>query len=71
MSGHVCSLPTAVAYGEHLNKNPLHLQDPQYQSYLESNAEAAKRLASLVRDFVEYRKTRSTLEAMERKLEVQ
>jgi chromosome segregation ATPase len=55
---------------EHLNKNPTHLQDPQYQSYLKSNAEAATQLAGMVKDFVEYGKTRTTLEALERRLEV-
>ncbi|HXM96337.1 MAG TPA: hypothetical protein VOA64_19125 [Candidatus Dormibacteraeota bacterium] len=55
---------------EHVNKNPKHLQDPQYQQYLKSNAEAAVTLASLVKDFVEYGKTRTSLEALERKLEV-
>lgn len=48
---------------EHVNKNPKHLQDPQYQQYLKSNAEAAVTLASLVKDFVEYGKTRTSLEA--------
>lgn len=55
---------------EHLNKSPKRLQDPQYQQYLKSNAEAASQLAGLVKDFVEYGKTRTTLEALERKLEV-
>jgi len=55
---------------EHLNKNPQRINDPQYQQYLKSNAEAASNLASLVKDFVEYGKTRTTLEAYERKLEV-
>jgi hypothetical protein len=40
------------------------------QQYLKSNAEAASNLAGLVKDFVEYGKTRTTLEAYERKLEV-
>ena len=55
---------------EHLNKNPLRINKPQYQQYLKSNAEAASNLATLVKDFVEYGKTRTTLEAYERKLEV-
>jgi len=55
---------------EHLNKNPLRINEPQYQQYLKSNAEAASNLAALVKDFVEYGKTRTTLEAYERKLEV-
>ena len=55
---------------EHLNKNPLRINEPQYQQYLKSNAEAASNLATLVKDFVEYGKTRTTLEAYERKLEV-
>ena len=55
---------------EHLNKEPLKLHEPQYQQYLKSNAEAASNLAALVKDFVEYGKTRTTLEAYERKLEV-
>jgi outer membrane translocation and assembly module TamA len=52
---------------EHLNKNPLHLQDPQYQSHLKSNAEAAKQPGQ---GFCGVRENASTLEAMERKLEV-
>ena len=55
---------------ERLNKNPMRINDPQYQQYIKSNAEAASNLAALVRDFVEYGKTRTTLEASERKLEV-
>jgi len=55
---------------EHLNRNPKHLQDPEYQQYLKSNAEAARQLSSLVKDFVEYGKTRSTLESLEKRLEV-
>ena len=55
---------------EHLNKEPLRVHEPQYQQYLKSNAEAASNLATLVKDFVEYGKTRTTLEAYERKLEV-
>jgi hypothetical protein len=55
---------------EHLNKNPLRINEPQYQQYLKSNAEATSNLAALVKDFVEYGKTRTTLEAYERKLEV-
>ena len=55
---------------EHLNKNPLRINEPQYQQYIKSNAETASNLAALVRDFVEYGKTRTTLEAYERKLEV-
>ena len=55
---------------EHLNKNPLRINEPQYQQYLKSNAEAASNLAALVKDFVEYGKTRTTLETYERKLEV-
>jgi DNA repair exonuclease SbcCD ATPase subunit len=54
----------------HLNKNPKMLQDPQYQEYLKSNAEAAQRLSALVSDFVEYGKTKSKLETLERTLEV-
>jgi len=37
---------------EHLNKNPLRINEPQYQQYLKSNAEAASNLAALVKDFV-------------------
>jgi hypothetical protein len=55
---------------EHLNKEPLRIHEPQYQQYIKSNAEAAANLSTLVRDFVEYGKTRTTLEAYERKLEV-
>jgi hypothetical protein len=55
---------------EQLNKNPLRINELQYQQYLKSNAEAASNLAALVKDFVEYGKTRTTLEAYERKLEV-
>ena len=55
---------------EHLNQNPQHIQEPQYRQYIKSNAEAATSLASMVKDFVEYGKTRTTLEAYERKLEV-
>lgn len=54
----------------HRNKSPQRLQDPQYQQYLKSNAEAASRRSSMVKDFVEYGKTRSTLEALERRLEL-
>jgi hypothetical protein len=55
---------------EHLNKNPTHLNDPQYQQYLKSNAEVARNLSSLVKDFVEYGKTKSTMESLESRLEV-
>jgi len=55
---------------EHLNKDPLKVHSPQYQQYVKSNAEVAANLAALVKDFVEYGKTRTTLEAYERKLEV-
>jgi hypothetical protein len=55
---------------EHLNRNRSHLQDPQYQEYLKSNADASKALSSMVRDFVDYGKTRSTLERLEKRLEV-
>jgi hypothetical protein len=55
---------------EHLNKEPLRIHEPQYQQYIKSNAEAAANLSALVRDFVEYGKTRTTLEAYERKLEL-
>jgi hypothetical protein len=55
---------------EHLGKDPLKIHEPQYQEYVKSNAEAASHLASLIKDFMEYGKTRTTLEAYERKLEV-
>lgn len=55
---------------ERLNRNRTHLQDPQYQEYLRSNAEAARELSSMVRDFVEYGKTRNALERLEKRLEV-
>jgi uncharacterized protein YbjQ (UPF0145 family) len=55
---------------EHLNKEPSRIHEPQYQQYIKSNAEAARNLAAMVRDFVEYGKTRTTLEAYERKLEL-
>jgi hypothetical protein len=55
---------------DHLNKDRLKIHEPQYQQYVKSNAEAATNLATLVKDFVEYGKTRTTLEAYERKLEV-
>jgi hypothetical protein len=55
---------------EHLDKNPLRLNTPEYQQYLKSNAEAASQLASMVKEFVDYGKTRTSLEAYERKLEL-
>ena len=55
---------------ERLNRNRTHLQDPQYQEYLKSNADAARQLTSMVRDFVEYGKTRNALERLEKRLEV-
>jgi DNA repair exonuclease SbcCD ATPase subunit len=55
---------------ERLNRNRSHLQDPQYQEYLKSNADAARALSSMVRDFVDYGKTRSALEKLEKRLEV-
>jgi uncharacterized protein YoxC len=55
---------------EHLRKDPLKIHQPQYQEYVKSNAEAASNLAALIKDFVEYGKTRTTLEAYERRLEV-
>jgi DNA repair exonuclease SbcCD ATPase subunit len=55
---------------EHLNRSPKRLQDPEYRQYLKQNAEAARQLSSMVRDFVEYGKTRSTLESLEKRLEV-
>src|SRR5882762_9005651 len=39
---------------EHLNRDRSHLQDPQYKQYLTSNAEAARQLSNMVKDFVEY-----------------
>jgi hypothetical protein len=54
---------------EHLNKDPLKVHSPQYQQYVRSNAEVAANLAAPVKDFVEYGKARTTLEAYERKLE--
>lgn len=55
---------------QHLNQNSTRLQDPRYQEYLKENAEAASKLSGMVRDFVEYGKTRNTLEALERRLEL-
>jgi hypothetical protein len=55
---------------EHLNKEPSRIHEPQYQQYIKSNAEAATNLATLVKDFVEYGKTRTSLEAYERRLEL-
>jgi hypothetical protein len=55
---------------ERLNRNRTHLQDPQYQEYLKSNAEASRELASMVKDFVDYGKTRNALERLEKRLEV-
>ena len=55
---------------EHLNKEPSRIHEPQYQQYIKSNAEAARNLTAMVRDFVEYGKTRTNLEAYERKLEL-
>src|SRR6266403_1446946 len=55
---------------EHLNKEPSRIREPQYQQYIKSNAEAATNLATLVKDFVEYGKTRTNLEAYERRLEL-
>jgi septal ring factor EnvC (AmiA/AmiB activator) len=53
-----------------LNKDPLHLQDIQYQEYLKSNSEAASQLAGMVRDFVDYGKAKKTLDILERRLEI-
>jgi hypothetical protein len=55
---------------ERLNRNKTHLQDPEYQQYLRSNAEAASELYSMVKDFVDYGRTRNALERMEKRLEV-
>src|SRR6267142_2673155 len=55
---------------EHLNQSPKRLQDPQYKQYLTSNAEAARQLSNMVKDFVDYGKTRNTLERLEKRLEV-
>jgi hypothetical protein len=55
---------------EHLNKEPARTHEPQYQQFIKSNAEAATNLATLVKDFVEYGKTRTNLEAYERRLEL-
>ena len=55
---------------DHLNKEPARTHEPQYQQYIKSNAEAATNLATLVKDFVEYGKTRTSLEAYERRLEL-
>ena len=55
---------------ERLNRNRTHLQDPQYQQYLKANAEAARELSSMVKDFVDYGKTRNALEQLEKRLEV-
>jgi cell division protein FtsB len=55
---------------EHLNQSPKRLQDPQYKQYLTSNAEAARQLSNMVRDFADYGKTRNNLERLEKRLEV-
>ena len=55
---------------QHLNQNPSRIQDPRYQEYLRQNAEAATQLSGMVRDFVQYGKTRNTLEALEHRLEL-
>jgi hypothetical protein len=54
----------------HLDKNPLRLNTAEYQQYLKSNAEAASQLASMVKEFVDYGNTRTSLEAYERRLEL-
>jgi uncharacterized protein Yka (UPF0111/DUF47 family) len=48
---------------EHLRSNPERIHEPQYQEYVKSNAQAASQLAAMIKDFVEYGKTRTTLEA--------
>ena len=55
---------------EHLNRNPKHLQDPEYQQYLKSNAEAARQLSGMVKDFVEYGKTKNKMEEIAKNPEV-
>jgi hypothetical protein len=55
---------------ERLNRNPSRLQDPQYQEYLKSNADAARALSSRVKDFADYGKTRNALERLEKRLEI-
>jgi len=55
---------------DHVNKEPARTHEPQYQQYIKSDAEAATNLATLVKDFVEYGKTRTNLEAYERRLEL-
>jgi hypothetical protein len=55
---------------EHLNRNRTHLQDPEYQQYLRSNAEAASELYNMVKEFVDYGRTRNSLERLEKRLEV-
>jgi DNA replication protein DnaD len=55
---------------QHLNQNRTRIQEPRYQEYLKENAEAASQLNGMIRDFVQYGKTRNTLETLERRLEL-
>lgn len=56
---------------EHLNSHPRDLRADSYKDYLEANADAASRLASLIGDFVDYGKTKDRLERLSDSLELE
>lgn len=55
---------------DYLNKNPSHLQAPEYKDFLEANADQSEQLAALIGDFVDYGKTKQRLERLRDKLEL-
>jgi signal transduction histidine kinase len=54
----------------HLNQYPQRLKTPNYQEYLEAIADSAANLASTIRDFVDYGKTKQRLDRLGAKLEL-
>jgi len=55
---------------ENLNKRPERLRTPEYQDYLEANADYAGDLAGMIADFVDYGRTKDRLQRLTDKLEV-
>jgi len=55
---------------ESLNKHPERLGTPEYNEYLNANADYASDLASMIADFVDYGRTKDRLENLTYKLEV-
>ncbi len=53
----------------YLNKNQLQLSMPQYRDYVQTNADLASELHSMIADFVDYGKTKQKFQALQQKLD--